>query len=180
MTSPIGSFALVLHTHLPWLPHHGAWPVGEEWLHQAWGTCYDPLFNLLRRLAERDRTDLVTLGLTPVLAAQLDDPYCLANQHTWLADWQTRATGQAATTGHPLAQLEFEQATAALERFDTQWSRGGSAVLRPLLDAGVLELLGGPATHAFSPLLDDRILRFGLATGLADTELRVGARPAGI
>ena len=180
MTSPIGSFALVLHTHLPWLPHHGAWPVGEEWLHQAWGTCYDPVFNLLRRLAERDRTDLVTLGLTPVLAAQLDDPYCLANQHTWLADWQTRATGQAATTGHPLAQLEFEQATAALERFDTQWSRGGSAVLRPLLDAGVLELLGGPATHAFSPLLDDRILRFGLATGLADTELRIGSRPAGI
>ena len=27
-----GSFALVLHSHLPWLAHHGAWPVGEEWL----------------------------------------------------------------------------------------------------------------------------------------------------
>lgn len=180
MARPIGSFALVLHTHLPWLPHHGAWPVGEEWLHQAWSTCYDPLFDLLGRLAEQGRTDLVTLGMTPVLAAQLDDPYCLANQHTWLGDWQNRALGQAATTGHPLAQREYAQAAAALDRFERQWSRGGSAVLRPLVDSGVLELLGGPATHAFSPLLDERVLRFGLATGLNDTQLRLGTRPAGI
>ncbi len=24
-----GLFTLVLHTHLPWLAHHGRWPVGE-------------------------------------------------------------------------------------------------------------------------------------------------------
>ncbi|MGD1110484.1 MAG: hypothetical protein ABR885_09445, partial [Mycobacterium sp.] len=24
-----GMFTLVLHTHLPWLAHHGRWPVGE-------------------------------------------------------------------------------------------------------------------------------------------------------
>ena len=24
-----GQFSLVLHTHLPWLAHHGRWPVGE-------------------------------------------------------------------------------------------------------------------------------------------------------
>ena len=29
-----GMFTLVLHTHLPWLAHHGRWPVGEEWLYQ--------------------------------------------------------------------------------------------------------------------------------------------------
>ena len=33
--TPIGTFCLVLHTHLPWVAHAGAWPVGEEWLHQA-------------------------------------------------------------------------------------------------------------------------------------------------
>ena len=35
MTQPAGTFCLVLHTHLPWVAHAGAWPVGEEWLHQA-------------------------------------------------------------------------------------------------------------------------------------------------
>lgn len=28
----LGSCCLVLHTHLPWVAHTGAWPVGEEWL----------------------------------------------------------------------------------------------------------------------------------------------------
>lgn len=176
----VGSFALVLHSHLPWVAHHGAWPVGEEWLHQAWAASYNPLFDLFGRLAERGRQGLVSLGVTPVLAAQLDDPYCLANHHIWLADWQTRAWGQAASTGNPLALVEYAQATAARQRFEQSWSRGGSAVLRPLVDAGVVELLGGPATHAFSPLLDDRVLRFGLRTGLADAQLRIGSRPVGI
>ena len=87
----VGSFALVLHTHLPWVAHHGAWPVGEEWLHQAWATSYDQVLDLLHTLAAEGRTDLVTLGVTPILAAQFDDPYCLAQQHTWLGFWQTRA-----------------------------------------------------------------------------------------
>ena len=39
-------FTLVLHTHLPWLAHHGSWPVGEEWLYQAWSASYLPLVDL--------------------------------------------------------------------------------------------------------------------------------------
>jgi 1,4-alpha-glucan branching enzyme len=53
-------------------------------------------------------------------------------------------------------------------------------VLRPLVDGGVLELLGGPATHPFQPLLDERIGAFALHTGLADTALRIGGAPHGI
>ena len=176
----VGSFALVLHSHLPWVAHHGAWPVGEEWLHQAWAASYNPLLDMFARLAERGLRDQATLGITPVLAAQLDDPYCLQQHHIWLADWQTRALGQAASTDNPLARREYRQATGALQRFEAQWSRGGSAVLRGLQDCGVVELLGGPATHAFSPLLDARVLRFGLRTGLADAQLRLGRRPTGI
>ena len=40
---PIGTFCLVLHSHLPWLAHHGRWPVGEEWIYQSWGASYLPL-----------------------------------------------------------------------------------------------------------------------------------------
>jgi 1,4-alpha-glucan branching enzyme len=53
-------------------------------------------------------------------------------------------------------------------------------VLRPLVDAGVIELLGGPATHPFQPLLDPRVQQFALRVGLDDARLRFGGAPAGI
>ena len=83
-------FTLVLHTHLPWLAHHGRWPVGEEWLYQSWAAAYLPLMRVLRTLADEDRHRLVTLGVTPVVNAQLDDPYCLDGMHHWLANWRLR------------------------------------------------------------------------------------------
>ena len=49
-----GLFTLVLHTHLPWLAHHGRWPVGEEWLYQSWAAAYLPLLRVLRSLADMD------------------------------------------------------------------------------------------------------------------------------
>ena len=67
MTRPVGTFCLVLHTHLPWLAHHGAWPVGEEWLHQAWATSYLPVVDVLDRLAAEGRTHLLTLGFIVLL-----------------------------------------------------------------------------------------------------------------
>ena len=86
-----GLFTLVLHTHLPWLAHHGRWPVGEEWLYQSWSAAYLPLIRVLRTLAAEDRRGLITLGMTPVVTAQLDDPYCLDGMHHWLANWRLRA-----------------------------------------------------------------------------------------
>lgn len=182
-SQPVGSFCLVLHTHLPWLAHHGAWPVGEEWLHQAWSFSYLPVLDLLERLGGEGRRELLTLGMTPVLAAQLDDPYCLAAQHTWLGFWLARAHGLAGRREEHLRTLagyEHRGATRALEAFETRWRHGGSPPLRALADAGVMELLGGPATHPFTPLLDERVARFALGTGLDDAAWRLGRRPEGI
>jgi 1,4-alpha-glucan branching enzyme len=186
---PVGTFCLVLHSHLPWLSHHGCWPVGEEWLYQAWAHSYLPLVDMLQRLAAEGRRDVLTLGVTPILAAQLDDPYSLRAFHEWLGDWQLRADF-AATRWHgrwraeqalrDLAAAEHRAAGAALERFETQWRHGFSPVLRPLVDTGVVELIGGPATHPFQPLLDERVRGFALRAGLADTALRIGAAPEGI
>jgi 1,4-alpha-glucan branching enzyme len=49
-----------------------------------------------------------------------------------------------------------------------------------LVDSGVIELLGGPLTHPFQPLLDRRVRGFALRAGLSDTAVRVGAAPKGI
>ena len=73
MTSAVpGTFCLVLHSHLPWLPGHGVWPLGEEWLHQAMVESYLPVVAELDSLAAEGHRDVLTLGVTPVLAAQLD------------------------------------------------------------------------------------------------------------
>lgn len=97
--SPVpGLFTLVLHTHLPWLAHHGRWPVGEEWLYQSWAAAYLPLLQVLAALADENRHRLITLGMTPVVNAQLDDPYCLNGVHHWLANWQLRAEEAASAT----------------------------------------------------------------------------------
>jgi len=179
----LGTFSLVLHTHLPWLAHHGRWPVGEEWLYQAWAGSYLPIVRVLDRLAAEGHRDVLTLGLTPVLADQLDDPYCLAGLTAWLADWRLRAEHLAARrdeSARQIATIEFQAASTALAEAATGWRHGGSPRWRELADAGVIELLGGPATHPVLPLLDPRVARIALAAGLDDARVRLGREPAGI
>ncbi|MEZ5187032.1 MAG: 1,4-alpha-glucan branching protein domain-containing protein [Candidatus Nanopelagicales bacterium] len=175
----IGRFALVLHSHLPWLRGHGTWPVGEEWLNQAIATSYVPVLEVLQRLAANGHRNLVTVGITPVLASQLDDRYCLEQAGAWANDWLWR-TQELASCDPVAAGREARQATATLDALRTAYSAGFSPAFRQLADAGVIELLGGPATHPFQPLLEPRVASFGLRTGLDDHTLRFGSRPAGI
>lgn len=185
-----GQFTLVLHTHLPWLAHHGRWPVGEEWLYQSWAAAYLPLIRVLRTLAAEGRGHLVSLGMTPVVTAQLDDPYCLTGMHHWLANWQLRAleattvkSGTAFAAPEAMRQFgihEFEAAERALDEFTSLWAHGASPLLRQLIDAGTIELLGGPLAHPFQPLLNPRLRDFALREGLADARYRFAHTPKGI
>ncbi|QNG21393.1 glycoside hydrolase family 57 protein [Rhodococcus triatomae] len=176
-------FALVLHSHLPWLANHGRWPVGEEWLYQSWAASYLPLVRVLKRLSAEGRSHLLTLGITPVLAAQLDDPHCLDGMHHWLGNWQIRAheaAGMPDDAHRALGAREHRAAADALTDFEANWRHGASPVLRELLDADAFELLGGPLAHPFQPLLDPRLREYSLTEGLADAKARWNHRPTGI
>lgn len=178
-----GMFSLVLHSHLPWLANHGRWPVGEEWLYQSWAASYLPLVQVLKRLADQGKSRQLSLGITPVLAAQLDDPHCLAGMHHWLGNWQLRAHESAmmADDAHKtLGAREHRSAAAALADFEQNWRHGASPILRSLIDADTIELLGGPLAHPFQPLLDPRMRAYSLAEGLADAGARWGTTPTGI
>jgi 1,4-alpha-glucan branching enzyme len=178
-----GTFALVLHSHLPWVAHHGRWPVGEEWLYQAWSHAYLPVIDVVQRLAAEGRTDLLTLGITPILAAQLDDPSCIESQRTWLADWAIRAGGSAAAADPDRARMgqrEYRDAQRAQTWFENHWQRGASPVIRQLAVADAIEVLGGPATHPFLPLLDEEFVDFALRVGIDDGLLRRSQPPGGI
>ncbi|GLW81324.1 1,4-alpha-glucan-branching protein [Actinokineospora globicatena] len=160
--------------------------MGEEWLYQAWAHSYLPLVDMLRRLGDEGARDVLTLGVTPVLAAQLDDPYALRAMHDWLGNWNLRAqfAGVRWRGDDPrlreIAASEYRASSAALTEFESRWRHGFSPVVRPLVDNGVIELIGGPATHPFQPLLDPRLRAFALRLGLDDTALRVGRAPEGI
>ena len=130
--------AIVLHTHMPWVLGYGTWPVGEEWLRQAWAHTYLPMFALLRERAERGLTHQLTLGVTPVLAAQWDDRTSVHEEARWIADWHTRASGKALEASRTAdessardAQRNYQLAITAAHELDEHWSAGGSAALRP-------------------------------------------------
>ena len=122
-----------------------------------------------------------------------------ASPRCWRRRWTTRTRCASTTAGwaagscaaeelardrdpalRATASEEFRAASRALEVFETRWVHGGSAVLRPLLDAGAVELLGGPVTHPILPLLPAAVASFALRAGLDDAALRLGRRPAGI
>lgn len=176
--SPPRQVCFVLHSHLPWLLGHGNWPVGEEWLYQAYAHSYIPLLTELRRLADAGFTSMLTLGITPILAAQLDSPYALSNLHMWLHDWQIR-TGQIPRQ-HPARSYQMESATRTLHQFEADFSRGISPMVRTLVDRQAMEVLGGPLGHPFTPYLDPRVHRFMLEQGLMDARRRWGYQPRGI
>ena len=89
------------------------------------GASYLPVVDVLERLAAEGRRDLLTLGVTPVLAAQLDDPYCLREFHTWLGFWQhaRRRAGQLGATrtcASSAARASSARASDALETFEAR------------------------------------------------------------
>ncbi|WP_406831610.1 1,4-alpha-glucan branching protein domain-containing protein [Pedococcus sp. KACC 23699] len=184
MTSPVpGTFCLVLHSHLPWLPGHGVWPLGEEWLFQAWVESYLPLVAELDSLAAQGHRNVLTLGVTPVLAAQLDHPRMRRDVGTWvgLAQQRARELGfDADPVRRAAASREYAAAAVAERLLEGRWSGGGSPVLRSLRDAGVVELLGGPPAHPFLPLLLPEVAALAVESGLADSTWRHGERPRGI
>jgi 1,4-alpha-glucan branching enzyme len=181
--------AFVLHSHLPWLRRNGTYPVGEEWLFQAWSESYLPLLDVLERLGAAGHRQVLSLGITPILAEQMDDEYLLAEFHGWL--------------GRRLVDLEYtvsRYGAADRARLRGVWSEhwrrhrrlleqveerhlgtGLTAPFRALAEAGVIELLGGPATHPYLPLMDDpALIRAQMEAGLALHERVFGQRPTGV
>jgi 1,4-alpha-glucan branching enzyme len=178
-----GAFCLVLHSHLPWLPGHGVWPVGEEWLFQAWAESYVPLVAELDSLAAEGHRDVLTLGVTPVLAAQLDHPRMRRDTRTWVGLWQQRARELGFDDDahrRETAAQEYAAASRVQGLLESRWRAGGAPVLRSLRDDGVVELLGGPAAHPLLPLLQPGFVPTALEAGLADSTWRHGVRPHGI
>jgi 1,4-alpha-glucan branching enzyme len=182
-----GEVALVLHTHLPYVAGHGVWPVGEEWLFQVWGCSWLPLTGLLQQLADEGHREVLTLGVTPMVAHQVADRRLVRDLGTWLGGQMWRSEeqrwhswmGPEVQALAPFHWRTFADLLALHERIDAEG--GLLAVWADLEDRGVIELLGGPSTHPYLPLqTDPALLDAQLVDGLEHHASWAGTRTTGL
>lgn len=86
-----GTFALMLHSHIPYCRKSGVWPAGEEWLFEAMNETYLPLLMALRSLFLDGIRPRVMVGLVPVLMEQLADGYMKDRFCAYMEDKIARA-----------------------------------------------------------------------------------------
>ncbi|HEV8631988.1 MAG TPA: hypothetical protein VGV61_16855, partial [Thermoanaerobaculia bacterium] len=170
--------AFVLHAHLPWVLGHGTWPHGEDWLAEAVTHCYLPLVSALQRLTARGGRHLLTVSLSPVLAAQLGDARTRPLVDGYLA--HRRDAARALGTGHPLArwwEATYDDLAAAWRALDGDLL----GALARLADADAIELSTCAATHGYLPLLHRREhVALQVIAAVHNHERWFGAAPRGL
>ena len=179
-------FVLALHSHLPYVLHHGRWPHGSDWLCEAALDSYLPLLEKLRELAAQGTPAPVTIGFTPVLANQLANPEFVKELETFFDQRQAMCAeapaALAAAGDSGLAPLvEFWK--SHLRRLRDLFQAIDCDIVtafRRLQDGGHLEIIGSAATHGYLPLLArDESIRLQLAVGRNEHRRLFGRAPAG-
>ena len=181
------AYALVLHSHLPYVRGAGRWPHGEEWVHEAILGTYLPLLVLLHDLRAEGVRYRITIGLTPPLLEQLADAD-IGTRFLAYADDQIRRAeldawdfGVAGDSARQ-AVAEFYRGSygrlklAYLQRFD----RDIVGAFADLARTGEVEILTSAATHGYLPLLDARSVEAQLSLGRSATRRLTGLDPTGI
>jgi 1,4-alpha-glucan branching enzyme len=156
-----GNFVLILHTHLPFVLHHGVSPHGVDWLNEAVAECYIPLLNVFNDLLEEGIKANVTLDISPILAEQLEHPdfkktfllYCDSKIEAARKDRQDfKKWGYDL---HHIWLTEFWEKWYITRKNDFLQKYNSSIVqaLRELQDKDVIEIMTCGATHGYLPLL---------------------------
>ena len=177
---------LVLHSHLPYVLHHGRWPHGSDWLAEATIDSYLPLLEVLHRWRDQGTRATLTVGFTPVLASQLADPDFPDVLETYF-DQREAACADAPRTlsasgdGHLVPLVAFW--TRRLKRLRTLFrSIDGdlTGAFARLEQSGNIEITGSAATHGFLPLLRrPESVNLQLQLGRMEHERLFGRAPRG-
>ncbi|MGE4094259.1 MAG: hypothetical protein AB7G75_25845 [Candidatus Binatia bacterium] len=180
-----GAFALVLHSHLPYVLSHNR--LEEEWLLEAVVESYLPLVSLLGRLVLLGVPPHVTIGMTPVLLEQLAAPQFPQTLLTYLEEKCSAARADQRIFHNRkeahLARLaglweEFYRRSATF--FVKDLSADLIGALGSLQRRGHIEILASAATHAYLPLLGlDASVRAQIEIGTACYQRHFRTDPRG-
>jgi 1,4-alpha-glucan branching enzyme len=184
----LGSFAIVLHAHLPYVMAHGRWPHGMDWLNEAASETYIPLLDMFSELLSEGHSPHLTLGLTPVLCEQLSDDDFKEELDHYLSEKITAAEEDHRIFGQwgrsSLADLAIwwrNHYRAIQESFRNKYRRDLLGAFKQLQDDGHLEIITCAATHGYLPLLGtDESVGFQIRVGLESYRRHFGRRPRGI
>ncbi|MFW9899536.1 MAG: 1,4-alpha-glucan branching protein domain-containing protein [Candidatus Thorarchaeota archaeon] len=157
----LGSFCLVLHSHLPWVLGHGVWPHGTSWLNEAAAETYIPLLQELYKLMDDGYHPKLTIGLTPVLCEMLRHP-------TFIEEFTSYLDEKIAAALHDYDDFmdnKYEEGRIKLtrwwEKFYEQirddyihrFNRDIVGAFKKLQDEDLLDIITCGATHGYTPLL---------------------------
>ena len=187
----VGSFVLMLHSHLPFYRKAGMWPFGEESLYECMAETYIPLLNMIAELHDEGIAAKLTVGITPVLAEQLNDAYLKSGFEKWMADRieasrkDDERYAPLGETPDPnrlhLARFYLNWFTKILHDFQNRWNRDIIGGFRKYQDLGAIEITTSAATHSFSPLLaTDQSLFLQFKTGVDSYKRMFGRDPKGV
>ncbi len=187
MSSSLGTFSLVLHSHIPYVLAHGRSPHGTDWLSEAAAETYLPLLDVCHKLIAEGISPKITLGLTPVLVEQLRDPSFQDEFSHYL-----KSKVEAAQANQEQFRREGNYHLAYLARhwedwygkglasFESTYARDIVGAFAVLQDTGHLEIITSSATHGYSALLSqDTSIQAQVKTGIDAYERHFGRKPSG-
>jgi 1,4-alpha-glucan branching enzyme len=186
MSRPLGYWALVLHSHIPYVLTHGRSPHGTDWLVEAVAECYLPLWEWSQRLLQQGIPPRYTLSFTPILQEQLASPAFRAEMEAYLRFKQDaaredmhqfRQQGNRWQAGLAYFWLQFyERQQALLNELKGDLLSG----FRQLQDAEAIEIITSAATHGYLPLIGhDECVRAQVLLGKATYQRHFGRAPSG-
>jgi 1,4-alpha-glucan branching enzyme len=155
-----GSFALILHAHLPFVRHpEQEWSYEETWLFEVITETYVPLLRMMKRLRADSVPFKLTLSVSPTLAAMLSDSLLRQRYIDHLERLIALATQECERNRPdenllPLSEFYRDLFVRTRSVFIEEWNCDVLAIIRQLGDAGALELIATAATHAILPILE--------------------------
>lgn len=186
----VGSFVLMLHSHLPFYRKAGMWPFGEESFYECMMETYIPLLNMVSELWDEGIPAKITLGITPILAEQMADEHLKSGFAHYVEGRLTAARmdeerfgprgEQPDATRFQLARFYSSWFQKIYSDFNEKWGRDIIGGFRKFQDLGAIEITTSAATHCFSPLLsEDASLNCQYKTGVESYRRHFGRDPKG-
>jgi 1,4-alpha-glucan branching enzyme len=186
-SQPTGYVTFVLHSHLPYVVHHGTWPHGLDWLHEAAAETYLPMLRVFDELERAGTALKANVNLSPILLEQLSHPtfqdeFPIYLQRKIDAARKDQEEFQKQGQDHFVQVAEFWQkfygrAQSDFEALGRDIVRG----FRRFYESGAIEIITCGATHGYFPLLGtDASIRAQVRLGVATHERYFGRKPRGI
>ncbi|MGA1841719.1 MAG: glycoside hydrolase family 57 protein [bacterium] len=152
-------FILVLHAHMPYvLDIRFENTLEERWLYEAVVDCYLRLIQTFDRLMTDGIPFGLTISISPVLLAQLENPLFIRrfikylNLQIDLTEKEILRTIRIPELA-PLAKMYNGYYRDALRTFEERCNYDIIQTFRSFQDMGALEIITCAATHAYLPLL---------------------------